>query len=193
MAKSQTLPIPSEAIETAILLIRGQKVMLDGDLAALYGVETRVLKQAVRRNVDRFPADFMFTLTWEELELLQRHQPIESATGSHASRSQIVTLKRGRNVKYLPYVFTEQGIAMLSSVLRSPRAIAVNIEIMRAFVRLRELLASHAGLAGRLKEIESKYDKQFAIVFDAIRKLMEPTKDPVREMGFHTLIRKKKG
>ena len=142
MADEQSV-IPVERIEKAILLIRRQKVMLDADLAALYGVETRVLVQAVKRNLERFPEDFMFQLSKEEADFL---------------RSQIVTLKRGRgqHSKYLPYVFTEQGVAMLSSVLRSPRAIKVNIEIMRAFIRLRKMLASHAELAQKLDALEKK-------------------------------------
>jgi len=126
--------IPLERIEKAILFIRSEKVMTDSDLAKLYGVETKVLNQAVKRNTHRFPSDFMFQLTPEESDHLLR------------SRSQIVTLKRGENIKYRPYVFTEQGVAMLSSVLHSPRAVAVNIEIMRAFVRLRQMLASNADL-----------------------------------------------
>jgi len=166
--------------------------MLDRDLAALYGVETRVLKQAVRRNADRFPPDFMFTLTWDELQLIPLDQRSKPAQAGPRSRSQSVILNRGRNVKHLPFVFTEQGIAMLSSVLHSPRAIAVNIEIMRAFVRLRELLATHVDLAKRLAEMESKYDQKFAVVFEAIRKLMAPPTEPRREMGYHTLIRRKK-
>jgi phage regulator Rha-like protein len=130
--------------------------MLDRDLAKLYGVETRVLLQSMRRNLNRFPSDFMFQLSAEE---------------STALRSQIVTLKggRGQHRKYLPYVFTEQGVAMLSSVLRSERAVQVNIEIMRAFVRLREMIATHKDLARKLEALEKKYDAQFRVVFDAIR------------------------
>jgi hypothetical protein len=179
MAKSkQPVLVPSERIERSILLIRGHRVLLDSDLAVLYGVETKVLNQAVRRNLARFPADFMFQLNKNENDAL---------------RSQNVTLKlgRGQHRKYRPYVFTEQGVAMLSSVLRSERAIAVNIEIMRAFVRLREMLASHADLARRLDELEKKYDKQFAVVFDVIRQLMAPLPEKKREIGYHTLIRKK--
>jgi len=170
MASEPSL-VPVERIEKAILLIRGKKVMLDADLASLYGVETRVLVQAVRRNLGRFPEDFMFQLCKEEVDFL---------------RSQIVTLKRGRgqHSKYLPYVFTEQGVAMLSSVLRSPRAIQVNIEIMRAFVRLRQMLASHAELARKLDALEQKYDVQFKAVFDAIRQLMVPPEPKRRPIGF---------
>jgi len=163
--------VPAERIEQAILLIRGQKVMLDRDLAELYGVEIRVLNQAVHRNIKRFPEDFMFQLTKAEDETL---------------RSQFVTLKKGRGQhrKYLPYAFTEQGVAMLSSVLNSERAIEVNVEIMRAFVRLRKMLASHAGLARKLAALEEKYDEQFKVVFDAIRALMAPPKKSRKQIGF---------
>jgi hypothetical protein len=151
--------IPPQRIEKSIFLIRGHKVMLDADLAELYQVSTKVLNQAVKRNKDRFPADFMFQLTDEEFTAL---------------RSRIVTLDggRGRHRKYLPHAFTEQGVAMLSSVLRSKRAVSVNIEIMRAFVRLREILATHRDLANKLETLERKYDAQFKVVFDAIRQLM---------------------
>ena len=168
---SKTSIVPVERIEKAILLVRRQKVMLDADLAALYEVETRVLVQAVKRNLERFPEDFMFQLNKEETGFLT---------------SQIVTLKRGRGQhrKYLPYVFTEQGVAMLSSVLRSPRAIQVNIEIMRAFIRLRQMLASHTELARKLDALERKYDTQFKVVFDAIRQLMAPPEPKRRPIGF---------
>ena len=149
---------PLERIARSIHLIRDLKVMLDADLAALYGVDTRTLVQAVRRNIERFPADFMFQLTKPEFEDL---------------RSQIVTSNRGGR-RYPPYAFTEQGVAMLSSVLRSERAIRVNIEIMRAFVELRRMQASHADLARKLFALEKKYDKQFKVVFEAIRGLMAP-------------------
>jgi hypothetical protein len=135
-----------ERIEHAILLIRGQRVMLDRDLAVLYGVETKNLNKAVRRNIERFPADFMFQLTQEEAE------------ACIGSRFQFGTLKRGQNIKYLPQVFTQEGVAMLSTVLRSPRAIQVNIAIMRVFVRLRETLALHKELAQKLAELERKVE-----------------------------------
>ena len=163
--------IPTERIEQAILLIRGQKVMLDADLALLYGVETKVLVQAVKRNTNRFPKDFMFQLSQDEHSVL---------------RSQIVTSKGRGGRRYPPYAFTEQGVAMLSSVLRSEQAVEVNIEIMRAFVRLREMLASHKDLARRLDKLEEKYDVQFKVVFDAIRHLMAPPDpEPKRRIGFH--------
>jgi hypothetical protein len=164
--------IPIERITRAILLIRGQKVMLDADLARLYGVETKALNRAVKRNIERFPSDFMFQLTREEAGRLRRQ------TG---------TLKtgRGEHRKYRPHAFTEQGVAMLSSVLRSERAVRVNVEIMRAFVQLRQLLSSHADLARKLEALEAKYDAQFKVVFDAIRELMEPPEPPgKRRIGF---------
>ena len=167
--------IPPERIERSILLLRGHKVMLDSDLAALYGVETKVLNQAVRRNKSRFPSDFMFRLSKHEFSNLKSQSVTSSSWGGRRSP---------------PNAFTEQGVAMLSSVLRSPRAVAVNIEIMRAFVRLREILASHAELSKRLDELERKYDKQFAVVFDAIRQLMSPPNRSVEEMGYHTLLSK---
>jgi len=164
-----------ERIQQAILPIRGQKVLLDRDLAALYGVETRVLVQAVKRNRNRFPDDFMFQLTWDEAE--------------HVSRSQSVILKRGKNIKYAPYAFTEQGVAMLSSVLHSDRAIEVNIAIMRAFVRLREILSTHKDLARKLDDLERKlaeHDDRFTVVFEALRQLMAPPPEPQkkRRIGF---------
>jgi ORF6N domain-containing protein len=170
MTKADLISI--EKIEKAIYLIRGEKVMLDRDLALLYGVETKILNKAVKRNFQRFPPDFMFQLTEDEAETL---------------RFQIGTSNKGRGGRrYLPYVFTEQGVAMLSSVLNSQRAIVVNIEIMRAFVKLRQLLASNTELARRLDELESKYDKQFKIVFVAIRQLMaKPVRDR-KEIGFRS-------
>ena len=150
--------VPTEVITSSILLLRGQKVMLDRDLAALYQVETRVLVQAVQRNIERFPDDFMFRLTKEEAERV------------NSLRSQIVISNPGRGgARYLPYAFTEQGVAMLSSVLRSKRAVQVNIEIMRAFVRLRQLLRSNEELARSLDELEERYDEQFEAVWEAIR------------------------
>ena len=159
------------SIEKTIYLIRGEKVMLDRDLASLYDVTTGALNQAVRRNHDRFPKDFMFQLT--------------SAEVAELNLSQIVIgSEKHRDPRLRPYAFTEQGVAMLSSVLRSKRAISVNIEIMRAFVKLRQLLASNAELARRLDELESRYDKQFKVVFDAIRKLMTTPVLGRKEIGF---------
>jgi ORF6N domain len=178
--------VPIEHVERTILFVRGHKVLLDVDLAELYGVSAKALNQAVKRNRARFPPDFMFRLTPEE---------------ARRSRSQIVTLNveapdlaaknprdraavRGHNIKYLPYAFTEHGVAMLSSVLRSPRAIQVNIEIMRAFAKLRQLLQSNAHLAKKLAALETKYDVQFKVVFDAIRELMAPPVRHRRQIGF---------
>lgn len=172
--------LPVERIERAIYLIRREKVMLDRNLAELYGVSTKVFNQAVKRHRDRFPPDFMFQLTVDESSQWL------SAIDANCSRSQSVTLKRGQNLKYRPYAFTEHGILMLSSVLNSERAIQVNIEIMRAFVRLRQILLSNAELSRRLSELESKYDRQFKIVFDAIRKLMSPSVRPPTEIGFRS-------
>ena len=168
MASKQPL-VPVERIEKAILQIRGQKMMLDADLAPLYGVETRVLVQAVKRNIDRFPPDFMFQLTQEEFTVL---------------RSQSVTSSNWGGRRYPPYAFTEQGVAMLSSVLRSQRAIQVNVEIMPTFVRLRQMLASHVELAGKLDALENKYDAQLNVVFEAIKQLTTPPEPKRRRIGF---------
>jgi hypothetical protein len=168
-----------ENIAPLVLLLRSERVLLSEDLAGLYAVPVKVLNQAVRRNINRFPDDFMFQLTHEEAEVVRR------------SRSQFVTLKRGQNIKYLPYAFTEQGVAMLSSVLRSKRAVMVNIEIMRAFVRLRQILGAHADLARKLAALERKYDSQFKAVFDAIRELMTPPPAKKRSIGFGSWEEKK--
>ncbi|HBC46636.1 MAG TPA: DNA-binding protein [candidate division Zixibacteria bacterium] len=166
---------PVESIQQKIFMIRGHKVMLSIDLAALYGVEAKVLNQAVKRNIERFPGDFMFQLTGEEADSL---------------RSQIVTLKsgRGKHSKYPPYAFTEQGVAMLSSVLKSDRAIAVNIMIMRAFVKLREILLTHKELARKLAQLEAKFaghDHAIQNLFAAIRQLMaSPVAPAKRRIGF---------
>lgn len=166
------MTLPAERIESRIHAIRGHRVMLDSDLAELYGVPTKVLNQAVKRNAERFPEDFMFQLAQDEADSL---------------RSQIVTSNGRGGRRYLPYTFTEQGVAMLSSVLNSPRAIQVNIVIMRAFVRLRGMLASHEELARKLAALERKYDahnEQIKAIFGAIRALMEPQKTPLRKIGF---------
>ena len=195
---SEASLIPVRRIERKILLLRGEKVMLDRDLAELYGVETKVLNQAVKRNVDRFPADFMFQLSKEEAAQISRSQivTLDGETGEIASknmrnpRSQIVTLESGQNLKYRPYAFTEQGVGMLSGVLSSPRAVQTHVAIIRAFVQLRQMLASNAGLARKLEALEKKYDAKFRIVFDAIREMMDEKKKPRREIGFHTLMAK---
>ena len=176
--------IPVEIIEKKIYFLRSQKVMLSQDLAELYQVEPRALIQAVKRNIERFPEDFMFQLTRDELSLLKSQSVISNAPSPGASRSQVVILKRGYNIKYPPYAFTEQGVAMLSSVLRSKRAIRVNVEIMRAFVRLRKMLSSHVGLARKLDSLEKKYDSQFKVVFEAIRRLMAEPIISKKKIGF---------
>jgi len=171
-----------------VFFVRGEKVMLDADLAMLYGVEARSLNQAVARNRKRFPADFMFQLTVDEFAALKSQTVTSKSLTSGASglRSQTVISKAGRGGRrYRPYAFTEQGVAMLSSVLRSQRAIEVNIAIMRTFVRLRELLLSNTDLARKLAALENKYDAQFKVVFDAIRELMLPPETPRRRIGFH--------
>jgi hypothetical protein len=175
----KTDAVSSDRIEGSILIIRGHKVILDSDLAALYGVSVGRLNEAVKRNRDRFPADFMFQLTSEEFVSL---------------RSQVVSLNLKSQIaisssdwggrRHPPFAFTEHGVAMLSSVLRSKRAVQVNIEIMRAFVRLRQMLASNTQMAGKLAALEKKYDAQFKVVFDAIRQLMASPEPKKRKIGF---------
>lgn len=184
--KSRSLFVP-EKIAPLVHMLRHEKVLLDSDLAELYGVPTKVLNQAVQRNLDRFPADFMFQLTEDELEIL-RSQIVTSKNAEPLLRSQIVTLKPHGGRRTLPYAFTEQGVVMLSSVLRSPRAVEVNIAIMRTFVQLRRLMDSNALLAEKIESLEAKYadhDQQFQIVFDAIRQLIAADDTPKREIGFH--------
>ena len=172
MAKSNAIILASR-IELRILLLRGQRVLLDADLADLYGVETRVLVQAVKRNLDRFPEDFLFQMTAVEFRQLRSQSVISSLWG-------------GR--RFPPYAFSEQGVAMLSSVLNSPRAIRVNIEIMRAFVRLRRVLASHADLARRLRELERRSEARFEIVFKVLKEFMNPPRKKRRKIGFQTQV-----
>ena len=172
---NEKVVIPVDQIESIILLIRGQKVILSRDLAQLYGVTTGNLNKAVKRNIDRFPNDFMFQLTAEEYKSLRFH---------------FGTLEKGQHSKYLPYAFAEQGVAMLSSVLRSKRAVQVNIEIMRTFVRLRQMLAVHKDLERKLTALEEKYDEQFKVVFDAIRALMTPSEKPRKKIGFEVKEKK---
>jgi hypothetical protein len=173
-----------ENVARLVFFVRGEKVMLDVDLAKLYGVTTKVLNQAVKRNSKRFPSDFMFQLTKAEHENM-RSQFVTTSVRTNLSRSQTVTLKRGQNVKYLPYAFTEQGVAMLSSVLRSERAVAVNIAIMRTFVQLRRLMDSNADLARKIESLEKKYDEKFATVFAAIKQLIRPPTPAKKRIGFH--------
>ena len=165
--------ISAEKIEDSIFQIRGKKVMLDRDLARLYGINTGNLNKAVKRNVERFPEDFMFQLNKNEEDSL---------------RFQSGSLKRGRHAKYLPYAFTEQGVAMLSSVLHSKKAIQVNIAIMRTFVRLKEIISAHKDLAHKLNELErklEKHDEEIHAIFEAIRRLMMPLEKPKQRIGFH--------
>jgi ORF6N domain len=175
MASTRSVTVDTDAIMRNILVIRGQRVLLDSDIAALYQVATKALTRAVRRNPGRFPPDFMFQLAAEE---------------SASLRSQSGALKtgRGKHRKYAPYVFTEQGIAMLSSVLTSERAVQVNIEIMRAFIRLRQAVSTHQDLAHKLLALENKYDRQFKVVFDAIRSLMKEPEPKRRGIGFTAKI-----
>ncbi len=161
--------ILQETIQRKIFTLRGKRVMLDRDIAVLYGVETRVINQAVRRNKARFPDDFMFQLTKEDIKIL---------------RSQIVILKENQHLKYMPYAFTEHGILMLSSVLNSERAIQANIQIMRAFTKMREMLLSYRDLKEKIENMEQKYDYQFKAVFEAIQQLLEPPDKPQSKIGF---------
>ena len=162
--------IPQEIIESKILFIHGKKIMIDKDLAKLYGVETKVLNQAIKRNIKRFPEDFMFQLSEEEFKIW---------------KSQFVTSKAEKmGLRKKPYAFTEHGILMLSSVLNSERAILVNIQIMRTFTKLRELLMAHRDLHDKIEKLERKYDDQFKVVFDAIKKLLDPPEKPKEPIGF---------
>ena len=164
------LALKTENLAQLVFFIRGEKVMLAQDLAELYGVPVRALNQAVKRNIKRFPADFMFQVTKKEFEAL---------------KSQIVTSSWGGLRRALPYTFTEQGVAMLSSVLRSKRAVEVNIAIMRTFVQLRRLMDTNRDLARKIEALEKKYDEQFAEVFAAIKELVAPPAPPQRQIGFH--------
>lgn len=170
--------LPDERIETKIFLIRGRKVMIDRDLAELYGVETRALNQAVKRNIERFPEEFMFQLNKQEVEIWQ----------SQSLRSQIVILKRGQHIKYAPLVFTEPGVAMLSSVLNSKKAIQVNIQIIKTFIKLREMIATNRDLRIKIEELEKKYNKYFRVIFETIKSLSEDKKElesqPTKIIGF---------
>ncbi len=171
---SKVLTITETAIESKIYLIRGQKVMMDSDLAEMYGVETKALKQAVKRNMDKFPEDFMFELTAKEAE--------------DFSRSHFVTMKRGQNIKYLPFAFTEHGVLMLSSVLRSKQANEVNIRIMRVYSKMKELLMLNKDILLKLEKLESssdRHDKDIKIIFSYIKKLIEqPVKEKTSRIGF---------
>ena len=171
MADTKTV-LPSEVIENKIYFIRGHKVILDSDLAELYGVETKRLNEQVRRNRSRFPKDFMFQLTQEETQIWQR------------LRSQIATLKRGQHLKYQPFAFTEHGAIMAATVLNSPTAVEMSVFVVRAFIKLREMLTAHKDLAKKMAELENRYDSQFKVVFDAIRALITEPEKPKRTIGF---------
>lgn len=186
--ESSSATITPERVQNVIYVIRGERVMVDRDLATLYGVSSKAFNQSVKRHKDRFPEDFMFQLTVEEarswwLERMATHL-----------RSQSVTLKRGQHLKYRPHVFTEHGILMLSSVLNSERAIRVNIEIMRAFVRLRTLVAAHRDLTDKLTELErrvTRHDGHIRAIFEAVRQLMTPPPAKVKQIGFRPKALKK--
>jgi hypothetical protein len=187
--KNKLITIPSERVFSKIFLIRGKKVMMDKDLAELYGVETKSLNRAVKRNLERFPEDFMFQLNKQEAEVWKSQIDIpnlKSQIATSSSRYQIGTLKsrRGQHIKYLPYVFTEQGVAMLSSVLHSKRAIQVNIQIMRTFTKIREMLSTHKELREKIEKLERKYDQKFRVVFEAIGMLLKEDEKPKNKMGF---------
>ena len=170
MSPAETVAVPIERVSSRIFLLRGEKIIFDFDLAELYGVETKALKRAVQRNRERFPADFLFELNQQELANLRCQFGTSSSD-------------RWGGIRYAPYAFTEQGVAMLSSVLRSPRAVQVNIAIMRAFVQLRQMIASHGDLARKLKALERKYDDQFKVVFDAINALMTESEAAIEKHG----------
>jgi phage regulator Rha-like protein len=170
--KKSLAVIRLERVKQTIVRIRDEKVILDADLAKLYGVSTKRLNEQVKRNRERFPEDFMFQLTIEEARSTQR------------LRSQFATLKRGQHLKYRPLAFTEHGAIMAANILNSKRAVRVSVQIVRAFIRLRQILASNEGLARKLNDLEKKYDRQFKIVFDAIRELMTPPPSGIKPIGF---------
>jgi hypothetical protein len=178
------LALKPENIVRLVFFVRGEKVMFDADLAKLYGVSTKALNQAFRRNKQRFPSDFAFQLSSAEYDNL-RSQIVTSSAGGTNLRSQIVTSSLHGGRRRPPYAFTEQGVAMLSSVLRSGRAVEVNIAIMRTFVQLRRLMDTNRDLARKIEALEKKYDEQFAVVFEAIKQLITPPEPPRRRIGFH--------
>jgi hypothetical protein len=189
MAKRQEL-VPLGQIEQRIYLIRGQRVMLDADLAALYGVSTKRLNEQVSRNQERFPEDFMFRLTWEEAQRSRSQFVILNDPAGKESRSQFATLKRGANTKYRPYAFTEHGAIMAASVLKSERAVKISVHVVRAFVKLREMLSTHRQLAQKLEALERRldgHDDQIQALLAAIRELMVPPPEPPKKrIGFHS-------
>jgi ORF6N domain len=183
-SRFMALALKPENIVQLVFFIRGEKVMFDADLAKLYGVSTKALNQAFRRNKHRFPSDFAFQLSTGEYENL-KSQIVTSSAGEPNLRSQIVTSSLHGGRRRPPYAFTEQGVAMLSSVLRSNRAVEVNIAIMRTFVQLRRLMDTNRDLARKIEALENKYDEQFAVVFEAIKQLIAPPAPPRRRIGFH--------
>ena len=201
MSNSESL-IPLETIERKIYVIRGERVILDSDLAAIYGVETKMFTRAVRRNIDRFPDDFMFQLTKEEFESLKIQIGISDndllrrqigASNAEGLMLQTATSNRGRGGRqYLPYVFTEHGALMAANVLKSNRAVDASVQVVRAFVKMRNMLASNAELAKKIEALEKKYDSQFKSVFEAIKKLMLPPVKPKGGIGFIEPGKKKK-
>src|SRR3989338_1416127 len=190
-SQTQMLTVIPDRIESKIFFIRGKKVMLDRDLAELYGVETRMLNQAVKRNYDRFPIDFMFQLTEIESGAFLRSQIV--TLKNRGLKSQTLTSSlRGKHRKYKAFAFTEQGVAMLSSVLNSKRAIQVNIQIIRTFTKLRELIASNKELREKIEKLENKYDQQFKVVFDAIKRLLQTSAKSPQKIGFNVIHKNKK-
>jgi len=189
MPKSNAIVL-FDRIQQAILIVRGERIILDADLAALYGVTTKRLNEQVRRNRDRFPEDFAFRLSWEEVRASRSQFATLNDLGSQGPRPQTATLKRGRNVKYRPYAFTEHGAIMAANVLNSERAVRVSVLVVRTFVRLRGMLAANKELAGRLDELERKvagHDGDIRALVEAIRQLMAPPPEPARKrIGFRT-------
>lgn len=191
---SRTDLIPLASIERKIYVVRGERVMLDSDLAAMYGVETKMLTRAARRNIDRFPTDFMFQLTRDEYESLRVQVEISNsahlrrqtgASNEQASRSQDRTLQPGRGGRrYMPFVFTEHGALMAANVLKSERAVDASVQVVRAFVKMRHMLASNAELAKKVRALEKRYNSQFREVFAAIEQLMMPPDKPAGQIGF---------
>ncbi len=182
VAESANIDMPGEHIETKILYIRGKKVIMDRDLAGLYGVETRVLNQAVRRNIKRFPEDFMFQLNEGEMKIWE--EKIGFLKPEKLISQFVISKKHAGGWTKRPLVFTEQGIAMLSSVLKSEQAIQVNIQIMRTFTKLREMLATNKELRDKIEKLEKKYDNRFKVIFDVIKKLLSQQEEPKRQIGF---------
>jgi len=182
--------VPAERIQSRIHVLRGQRVLLDADLAEIYEVSTKQLNQAVKRNLQRFPEDFMFQLTMEEAELVSRSRSqFVTLNANEPSRSQNATLKRGQNIKYLPYAFTEHGAVQLSNILRSERAVVMGIAVVRAFVQLRALMTDHKTLRAKLAELDARvgaHDEQLAAIVEAIRELAVPVESPnKRKIGYH--------